>query len=71
MLIFQFNDIIDKDEIKPKFFKLWCDYICNMVNSEENNALLLPPFIDFICNTDNNIPTDNYTIELNNDESLT
>ena len=43
MLIFQVND--DK-QLSQEEYQRWKDYL------QTNEVVLLPPYIDFICNTD-------------------
>lgn len=51
MLIFQLNDKIREEEVEitPQFFKFWYDYINA---NKDNKIILLPNFIDYICNSD-------------------
>lgn len=53
MLIFQMDsnelDNYNIDKITPEFLKFWNEYLTISI---KNEYALLPPYINYICNTD-------------------
>ena len=72
MLIFQMNpnQINMEDEGLHKKWLFWNSYLNSQLNNPEmeNKFALLPPFIDFVTNTDIITDSSTYMLELDNEE---
>ena len=66
MLIFQVNPNQLKDELTGKDWLFWNAYLAERV--EKNDYALLPDYIDFITDTENNNDEQQFLVELDDSE---
>ena len=66
MLIFQINQNELKDELTSKDWLFWNSYLAGRV--QEDDYVLLPAFIDYVQDTNNEQEYGQFLVELDNDE---
>lgn len=67
MLIFQINQNELKDELTSKDWLFWNSYLAGRV--KEDDYVLLPAFIDYVQDTNNEQEYGQFLVELDDDEN--
>ena len=68
MLIFQVNNKIDGESLKPNTWLFWNNYLASRV--KENDYVLLPDFIDYIQDTEQPIDASGqFFVELEDEDT--